>query len=240
MNKTLKITITVLLLINIICSVIYFVDLKLFLQLAKEDGLVENLTAITCLIFSLLLLSRYIKVSKAKKAKWKFFNLVMIFALFFVFGEEISWGQRIFSIESNEFFLENNKQQETNLHNLEVLGIGINKLIFGKMLTIIFGIYFLFGYIIYRKNTAIRKIINEFGIPIPKASQTAVLLGITALVMSIADSKKWELWEFTFSVILLWVFVDPFNVEEKLFYTKKDLPVKKRLRIYPPTTIKVS
>ena len=31
--------------------------------------------------------------------------------------EEISWGQRIFGIESNEFFKTYNDQQETNLHN---------------------------------------------------------------------------------------------------------------------------
>ena len=36
----------------------------------------------------------------------------LIFAL-----EEISWGQRIFGIESPEFFLGHNYQQETNIHN---------------------------------------------------------------------------------------------------------------------------
>ena len=41
-------------------------------------------------------------------------------ALIFIFGagEEISWGQRIFNVESSEYFLENNAQGETNLHNM--------------------------------------------------------------------------------------------------------------------------
>lgn len=39
---------------------------------------------------------------------------------FFIFGEEISWGQRIIGIESGEFFKESNIQGETNLHNLKV------------------------------------------------------------------------------------------------------------------------
>jgi hypothetical protein len=32
--------------------------------------------------------------------------------------EEISWGQRIFGIESTEFFLKNSDQQEINVHNV--------------------------------------------------------------------------------------------------------------------------
>ena len=39
--------------------------------------------------------------------------------------EEISWGQRIFKIESPEFFIQNNFQRELNLHNFfnPILGI---------------------------------------------------------------------------------------------------------------------
>jgi hypothetical protein len=32
--------------------------------------------------------------------------------------EEISWGQRVFGIESTKFFLENSDQQEINVHNV--------------------------------------------------------------------------------------------------------------------------
>lgn len=40
-------------------------------------------------------------------------------ALLFVLGmEEISWMQRILEVESSEYFLQHNMQQETNLHNL--------------------------------------------------------------------------------------------------------------------------
>jgi hypothetical protein len=35
-----------------------------------------------------------------------------------MFMEEISWGQHLFQWESPEFFVEHNKQAETNLHNL--------------------------------------------------------------------------------------------------------------------------
>ena len=38
-------------------------------------------------------------------------------AWFFFAMEEISWGQRLFSIDSPDFFLAHNYQQELNLHN---------------------------------------------------------------------------------------------------------------------------
>ena len=40
---------------------------------------------------------------------------------FFGFGEEISWGQRIFGIETPAGLKQANSQQETNLHNLKAL-----------------------------------------------------------------------------------------------------------------------
>ena len=60
----------------------------------------------------------------------------MIIGLFFGAGEEISWGQRIFHIESSKFFNENNSQKETNLHNMIVDGVKLNKLIFSNLLSI--------------------------------------------------------------------------------------------------------
>jgi hypothetical protein len=46
--------------------------------------------------------------------------LGLAFVFFLGAGEEISWGQRIFGIETPEAWAEVNVQRETNLHNLEV------------------------------------------------------------------------------------------------------------------------
>lgn len=43
-------------------------------------------------------------------------------ALFFLIGEELSWGQRIFGWQTSDTFAQINKQEETNLHN--VYGVG--------------------------------------------------------------------------------------------------------------------
>ena len=50
--------------------------------------------------------------------------LVLGLGCFFVAGEEISWGQRLFGLVPAELFLEHNYQQEINVHNLiEAVGI---------------------------------------------------------------------------------------------------------------------
>ena len=79
-----------------------------------EDQTVEYGTAIMLLCVSLLCLFRLFTMSKGKSITWKIG--VFLFSLLFLFGagEEISWGQRIFGIESGEYFMQNNAQKETN------------------------------------------------------------------------------------------------------------------------------
>jgi tetratricopeptide (TPR) repeat protein len=48
---------------------------------------------------------------------YRLFFAVLALACFYVVGEEISWGQRLFSFASPEFFQHHNLQQEVNLHN---------------------------------------------------------------------------------------------------------------------------
>jgi len=48
--------------------------------------------------------------------------MVVIFGLFFMIGEELNWGQRIFGWETPESYQAINKQKETNLHN--IYGVG--------------------------------------------------------------------------------------------------------------------
>jgi hypothetical protein len=50
-------------------------------------------------------------------ARFRLFFSLLAFACLFVAGEEISWGQRLFDVQTPDFFNEHNLQQETNLHN---------------------------------------------------------------------------------------------------------------------------
>jgi len=60
------------------------------------------------------------------KSPCRWFFVLLALALFYTVMEEISWGQRIFGIESPDFFKRYNLQRETNLHNMLVGPISTN------------------------------------------------------------------------------------------------------------------
>lgn len=192
----------------------YFIDRDIYAFLIIEDGVVESLTALTLLTMSVLVIIRMFHLKRG--GTWLAFNILMAVGFFFGFGEEISWGQRIFSIEAGEFFQSYNAQSETNLHNLEFNGVKINKLIFSLGLTVVFSIYFIFFGMLFRRSPWFRRLIRRFGVPVPRLSQTLLLAVTTALILAIPDSKKWELWEAVFVLVLFLVLLNPFNEEEKL------------------------
>ena len=193
---------------------IYPVKFRFFVD---EDGVIENLTAFVLLLGTVCLFIRFVKLVPKKNALWIVFNLLMIFGLFFCFGEEISWGQRIFSIESSSFFLENNSQQETNFHNLEFNGIKLNKLIFANLLSIVLGIYLTLSLISYKKLGKIRQLIDTIGLPVPKARHTILVLVSSILIVSTSMVRKWEVLECIIVVVFFLILLDPYNRKEKLF-----------------------
>jgi len=92
---------------------------KLF---TREDGIAETLQVVfylSSLIMSLIASFRYWR--RGDKLIGLLF-LGLSGALFFLIGEEISWGQRIFGWQTSSTLASVNKQDETNLHN--VYGVG--------------------------------------------------------------------------------------------------------------------
>lgn len=87
-------------------------------SIVKEDGLLENMQVIfyfTAAVVSLICSLKFFKIFKRPEA---IFFLLLSISLFFIAGEEISWGQRIFGIETPENFARMNLQEETTIHNL--------------------------------------------------------------------------------------------------------------------------
>ncbi|MDD3722597.1 MAG: hypothetical protein PHW92_08930, partial [Lutibacter sp.] len=159
---------------------IYFAntDLTYFDEVyTVEDGFVENGSAIFLLSASLLLLFRFFKLFKYKDFFWKVGILAMALVFFFGAGEEISWGQRIFNVESSAFFLENNAQGETNLHNMVIGETKINKLIFSQLLTVVLIIYLIITPFLYRKFEWVKNLANKFAVPIVQWHHTISFLG---------------------------------------------------------------
>ena len=183
----------------------------------KEDGFAEYGTAFLLFCSSVLLISRFIKLQKYKKNLWKLGILAIALVFIFGAGEEISWGQRIFNIESSEFFKENNAQAETNLHNLVVDGKKVNKIIFCQLLTAILVIYLIITPFLYRKFEGIKKLANLFAVPIVQWHQTIAFLICTGLLIFMGSDRKWELYELAFGVIFFLIFLNPLN---KSIYSK--------------------
>lgn len=179
----------------------------------KEDGFAEYGTALLLFCISVLLFSRVIKLYKSKKTLW--FVGVVAMGLIFLFGagEEISWGQRIFNIESSDYFLENNAQGETNLHNMVVEGKKINKIIFSQLLTLILILYLIVTPFLYRKIAWIKNLADTFAVPIVQWHHTIAFLVGTGMVMVMDSSRKWELYELAFGVIFFLIFLNPLNKE---------------------------
>lgn len=82
-------------------------------DLGYEDHFFEWVTAISFLLGSIIYLCLYLY------SKNIFFLLIAI-VLFFGFGEEISWGQRIIKFHTPEAIRMKNVQKEANIHNLEL------------------------------------------------------------------------------------------------------------------------
>jgi len=193
----------------------YVLGQERFLGYVKEDGFVENLTALFLFLCSMVSLYRVFEYRKMKKPLWVFTVAVLAVLFFFAAGEEISWGQRIFGIQSSEFFMEHNKQAETNFHNLIVNGKNLNKLIFAAPMFIVLIIYFGFFRLMAAKIAWFRKLVSHFRVPLPKIQHMLVILIATLMVLSINLVKESELHELSFAMIFFLIFLNPFYVSEE-------------------------
>ena len=115
---------------------------------AYEDGPFENLTAV---LYGLAAIAFAFNARRATFPEPKAQHLGRAFLIFwalgafFIMGEEISWGQRIFGFDTPESIKELNYQEEFTIHNLQFIYD-----IFTSSKTGIFGqnAFFLFMFIV--------------------------------------------------------------------------------------------
>jgi hypothetical protein len=118
----------IIIIISILMAASYLIlllDQATIDSLVVEDGLVESIGTLGLLITSICFLIAFIETNKPNYRssvllikRVSFLVLALVF--FFGFGEEISWGQRIFNIETPDQWAEINRQGEINIHNLNV------------------------------------------------------------------------------------------------------------------------
>lgn len=166
-----------------------YISNDLLIRLTVEDGVYQNAGAIFFLLaaiafFILAIRPEYYAAyqNTQKYPERKYFCLFALI-LFFAFGEEISWGQRIFNFATPEAVKAINIQEEFNVHNLEFFhgntregeektGImalfTMSRLFYIACLTYLLVLPFL-----YKINAQIRNVINKINIPVPN-----IIIGI--------------------------------------------------------------
>jgi len=182
-------------------------DEKYFINnYVPEDGVFETGTAIMLFSAAVILIIRFFQERKKHPLSFSVISILMIVVLLFVSGEEISWGQRIFGVETGEFFRENNRQNETNLHNLEVNGINLNKLIFGKILVLFLVAFYLVLPFLYSRRASVHHWISNFYFPVPKIHHGVAMFTFALIIEQIPSHKRAELIEVclgVFAVLLV-------------------------------------
>ncbi|MBX7166766.1 MAG: hypothetical protein K1X74_10510 [Pirellulales bacterium] len=95
----------------------------------REDGLFESLGAMACLVASVgcfataAALRRHVPAaSMSRVAAWVALGAMLLL----MFGEEISWGQRVLGFATPEWARKGNIQREFNLHNLRFFHPALN------------------------------------------------------------------------------------------------------------------
>jgi cell division protein FtsW (lipid II flippase) len=190
--------------------ILFYTDLPKFEAYVREDGIVEWMTVLGLLLGCITCIGRFITLRKHRSPWFLFVTLALALLLFFAAGEEISWGQRLFNIQSSEFFREKNSQGETNLHNLVVSGVKINKIIFSIGLVAAMGIYLVLLPLLYSKRT-VKNFVDKSGIPLPRAYQVISILLLFGITSLLAHEKRAELLEAGITLLFFLIIRYPAN-----------------------------
>jgi len=121
------------------CGMVLLFGPGMFTTLALEDKPVEDLTVVMLLAAMVLILAavRTLAAGPAERRVLLIYPASMAFVGFLIAGEEISWGQRIFSFSTPQV-LEANDQAEANLHNLAT-GLTENTYYFSAFAALVIG-----------------------------------------------------------------------------------------------------
>lgn len=203
----------VVLALTIAGIVICFINKKWFEDVyTREDGFIENFTIFPLSIAFVVAIIYLVKLARHRSRM--FFLSVTLAGLFsfFVSGEELSWGQRIFHAKTPQFFMKNNAQEETNIHNLVVDGVKVNKLVFSLLLTIAIAFYVLVLPILYSKANKVKHFVDWAGIPVVRRAHIIAAVVMFALVGIIPSAKNSEILEMDISSLFLLILLYPANV----------------------------
>ncbi len=167
-------------------------------RLLVEDGIVEWSQFLCFAVISALLgytFAQRIKVGGAGKLELLALGgLSLLCALAAL--EEVSWFQRILNVQSSEFFLQNNRQGETNLHNLAVGSGSLHKNVLLKLIFIAGITHNLILPLVARVKPGVQRWVESLGLYLPPLAASVPYLLLVALSHVLIDHpRKGELGE---------------------------------------------
>lgn len=92
---------------------------SLYTNIAKEDSLLEYIQFFLYLFSFCIIFYSLVKKAALFNRFEKALLVICTVGFFIMSMEEISWGQRLLTFETPEYFLEQNSQFELNVHNLK-------------------------------------------------------------------------------------------------------------------------
>ena len=114
----------------------------------------------------------------------------------------------------SEFFLENNAQGETNIHNLVLGDVKLVKTVFGGGLTLVILLYLLVLPMVYVRMGAVARLADRLAIPVADMRHMMLALAATVVIVAVQMLLKWESYEFVFSLLTVSIFLRPRNAEK--------------------------
>jgi len=176
-------------------AVWYRLDLDRYYTSLREDGITEWATFVFLLAAGVLALFAAAGMRKAGDRRFWF---VLVFAVGSLLAgfEEISWAQRVFDVESTEFFLEHSDSQEMNAHNVLQNVLAIKTKHVAGIVLLLYGV----GLPLLALNPAVGHACRRWGVVVPPR-RLMLSWGLAALLMiDRPTGEEEELGEMLFSL----------------------------------------
>jgi len=168
-------------------------------RLLVEDGIVEWMQFLCFAVIAGML--GFVFTERLKQPQRSSLELLALAGLTVLVAlaalEEISWFQRILKVASPDFFVQNNRQAETNLHNIAIGSSGsIHKTILLKLILIVGLTHNLVLPFLARTRPGIARWIENLGGYLPPLGASVIYVALVALSHALVDHpRKGELGE---------------------------------------------
>jgi hypothetical protein len=184
---------------------------SLLIELMQEDGIFETSGTLCFLAAAILAFVLFFGTESGNdfyffKTGRNLFYFILGLLFLFAFGEEISWGQRLFGLRTPQVLEAVNTQGEINLHNLAVFRVVSTN----RLFSLFWFAYCVFLPLAYSTSRHFAKVVKRINIPVLPVRIGLLFLGnyLISRVVNISVSvgvhnSLIEFKEFNFGLLFL-------------------------------------